>query len=84
MLDRRCMLAAGAALLLPTGRFPASAQVVARIGADAAGVTVLSDGGFEMPAAMLARDIDIAQVRDAGIDVVVADDSTASGRNHSA
>ncbi|MDP3600766.1 MAG: MBL fold metallo-hydrolase [Bosea sp. (in: a-proteobacteria)] len=65
MLDRRCMLAAGAALLLPTGRFPASAQVVARIGADAAGVTVLSDGGFEMPAAMLARDIDIAQVRDA-------------------
>ncbi|MCZ8043568.1 MAG: MBL fold metallo-hydrolase [Beijerinckiaceae bacterium] len=65
MLDRRCMLAAGAALLLPTGRFPASAQVVARIGTDAAGVTVLSDGGFEMPAAMLARDIDIAQVRDA-------------------
>ncbi|WP_376984442.1 MBL fold metallo-hydrolase [Bosea sp. R86505] len=64
MLDRRCMLAAGAALLLPTGRLPASAQVVAKTGDGAAGVIVLSDGGFEMPAAMLARDIDIAQVRE--------------------
>lgn len=64
MLDRRCLLAAGAALLLPAGRFPASAEVVAKTGDGAAGVTVLSDGGFEMPAAMLARDIDIAQVRE--------------------
>lgn len=60
MFDRRRVLAAGAALLLPSAYMPASAQVVARTGGGSgdAVVTVLSDGGFEMPAAMLARDVE--------------------------
>jgi glyoxylase-like metal-dependent hydrolase (beta-lactamase superfamily II) len=59
MFDRRHVLAAGAALLLPSSHTPASAQVVARTGGAGGheAVTVLSDGGFEMPAAMLARDV---------------------------
>lgn len=65
MIDRRRVLAAGAALLLPASPAPASAQVVARSGSGDAAVTVLSDGGFEMPAAMLARDVDPATIRSA-------------------
>lgn len=57
MIDRRGVLAAGAAFLLPAALSPATAQVVARSGSGDTAVTVLSDGGFEMPAAMLARDV---------------------------
>ncbi|KPH81562.1 hypothetical protein AE618_07365 [Bosea vaviloviae] len=65
MFDRRRVLAAGAALLLPSAYMPASAQVVARtgVGSGNAGVTVLSDGGFEMPAGMLARDVEAETIR---------------------
>jgi glyoxylase-like metal-dependent hydrolase (beta-lactamase superfamily II) len=64
MLDRRCVLAAGAAFLLPTTGFPASAQVVAQTRGGGTDVTILSDGGFETPAAMLAQDVDISKVRE--------------------
>jgi len=63
MIDRRRVLAAGAALLLPSAHLPVSAQVVARTGRGNAAVTVLSDGGFEMPAAMLARDVEPEAIR---------------------
>lgn len=65
MIDRRRVLAGGAALLLPTVPQPALAQVVARAGGGDSSVIVLSDGGFEMPAAMLARDVDPATIRSA-------------------
>lgn len=63
MIDRRRVLAAGAAFLLPAASVPTSAQVVARTGGGDAAVTVLSDGGFEMPAAMLARDVEPETIR---------------------
>ncbi len=63
MIDRRRVLAAGAAFLLPAASVPTSAQVVARTGGGDAAVTVLSDGGFEMPAAMLARDVEPEMIR---------------------
>lgn len=63
MFDRRRVLAAGAAFLLPAAGLPASAQVVAQTGGADAAITVLSDGGFEMPAAMLARDVEPETIR---------------------
>lgn len=63
MIDRRGVLAAGAAFLLPAAPRPATAQVVARSGSGDTAVTVLSDGGFEMPAAMLARDVEAETIR---------------------
>lgn len=63
MFDRRRVLASGVAFLLPATGLPAPAQVVAQTGGGAA-LTVLSDGSFEMPAAMLARDVDVSKVRD--------------------
>lgn len=63
MIDRRGVLAAGAAFLLPAAPYPATAQVVARSGSGDTAVTVLSDGGFEMPAAMLARDVEAETIR---------------------
>ncbi|MGO4171202.1 MBL fold metallo-hydrolase [Bosea sp. TAF32] len=53
MLTRRLLLAAGAASLAA----PAAAQVVTRLGPEAEQLTILSDGGFEMPLAMLAREV---------------------------
>ncbi|WP_066717454.1 MULTISPECIES: MBL fold metallo-hydrolase [Hyphomicrobiales] len=63
MINRRGVLAAGAAFLLPAAPCPATAQVVARSGSGDIAVTVLSDGGFEMPAAMLARDVEAETIR---------------------
>ena len=63
MINRRGVLAAGAAFLLPTAPCPATAQVVARSGSGDIAVTVLSDGGFDMPAAMLARDVEGETIR---------------------
>ncbi len=63
MIDRRGVLAAGAVLLLPAAPKPAPAQVVARGGSGDTALTVLSDGGFEMPAAMLARDVEPETIR---------------------
>lgn len=63
MIDRRGVLAAGAAFLLPAAPRPATAQVVARSGSGDTAVTVLSDGGFEMPAAMLARNVEAETIR---------------------
>nr|WP_047574690.1 MBL fold metallo-hydrolase [Methylobacterium sp. ZNC0032] len=53
MLTRRLLLAAGAASFAA----PAAAQVVTALGPEAARLTILSDGSFEMPLAMLARDV---------------------------
>ena len=53
MLTRRLLLAAGASML----GTPALAQVVATLGAGAETVKALSDGGFEMPLSMLAREV---------------------------
>lgn len=63
MIDRRGVLAAGAAFLLPAAACPATAQVVARTGSGDTAVTILSDGGFEMPAAMLARDVEAETIK---------------------
>lgn len=64
MLDRRQALAAGACLLMPMMDRPAAAQVVATFRHSDAELVVVSDGGFEMPAAMLARDVDVARIRE--------------------
>lgn len=63
MIDRRRVVAAGAVLLLPSARLPVSAQVIARTDSGDTAVTVLSDGGFEMPIAMLARDVEPETIR---------------------
>lgn len=53
MLTRRSFCAAGVAALA----VPARAQVVATLGGGPQTLTVLSDGGFEMPATMLAQGV---------------------------
>lgn len=55
MLTRRMFIAGAAAV---TAGPPALAQVVATLGEGPETLTVLSDGGFEMPLSMLARDLD--------------------------
>lgn len=63
MISRRHLLAAGAAVLLPSACLPVSAQVIARSGSGDMALTILSDGGFEMPAAMLARDVEAETIK---------------------
>lgn len=58
MLTRRTVLAAGAASFAA----PALAQVVTTLGPASERLTILSDGAFEMPLAMLARDVPAAQI----------------------
>jgi len=56
-LDRRSFLAGGVAALAGTAAGPAAAQVVTSATQGPRQITVLSDGGFELPASMLARDV---------------------------
>lgn len=58
MLTRRSLLAAGVASLAA----PARAQVVTTLGSEAERITILSDGGFEMPLSTLARDMPAAEI----------------------
>lgn len=58
MLTRRLLLAAGAASFAA----PALSQTVTALGSEAERVTVLSDGGFEMPLSTLARDVPAAEI----------------------
>ena len=58
MLTRRLFVTAGACALAS----PALAQVVATLGSGAETLTVLSDGSFELPLSMLARDIAPAEL----------------------
>lgn len=58
MLTRRLLLAAGAASFAA----PAAAQVVTTLGPESERLTILSDGSFEMPQSMLARDVPAGQI----------------------
>jgi glyoxylase-like metal-dependent hydrolase (beta-lactamase superfamily II) len=58
MLTRRLFVTAGACALAT----PALAQVVATLGSGEETLTVLSDGSFELPLSMLARDIPQAEL----------------------
>lgn len=58
MLTRRLFVTAGACAVAS----PSLAQVVARLGAGDATLTVLSDGSFELPLSMLARDVAPAEL----------------------
>lgn len=58
MLTRRFLLAAGVASLA----VPARAQVVTTLGSEAERITILSDGGFEMPLSTLARDVPATEI----------------------
>ncbi len=57
MLNRRDMLLGGAAAALAGSTAGAVAQIVATATQGQRAITVLSDGAFEMPQSMLARDV---------------------------
>lgn len=58
MLTRRLLVAAGACAFAPRS----FAQVVTQLGRGGETLTVLSDGSFELPLAMLARDVAPAEI----------------------
>ncbi|MBD3844885.1 hypothetical protein IED13_04190 [Bosea sp. SSUT16] len=58
MLARRTLLAAGAASLAA----PARAHVVTTLGSEAERITILSEGGFEMPLSTLQCDVPAAEI----------------------
>lgn len=57
MLNRREIILAGAAAVLAGSAAEAGAQVVATARQGQGAISVLSDGSFEMPRSMLARDV---------------------------
>lgn len=62
MLNRREMLWSGAAALLGGQVTGADAQVVATASQGSRAISILSDGAFEMPLSMLARDLPVEAI----------------------
>lgn len=65
MLSRRSILLASAAAALSGSLRPAAAQIVAQASLAGRSVAVLSDGAFEMPLSMAARDASLAEIQGA-------------------